>query len=132
MNAHYKPRHEPLLYFKPKGSTLRWCGDGKQNTLWNIPRDSSNIFHPTQKPIALAYKAIANHTSQSILDPFMGAGSTGIAATQLGRKFIGIELDPKYFDTACKRIEASQRQGVLFQPKPQQKPNQNKLISGRS
>jgi DNA modification methylase len=52
--------------------------------------------------------------SSTILDPFMGSGTTGIAAVQMGRKFIGIEREPKYFDIACKRIEDAQRQGDMF------------------
>ena len=51
-----------------------------------------------------------------ILDPFMGSGSTGVAAVQMGRKFIGIEREPKYFEIACRRIEDAQRQESLFEP----------------
>jgi site-specific DNA-methyltransferase (adenine-specific) len=51
---------------------------------------------------------------QTILDPFMGSGTTGVAAVQMGRKFIGIERDERYFDIACKRIEDAQRQGDMF------------------
>jgi DNA modification methylase len=51
---------------------------------------------------------------QTILDPFMGSGTTGVAAVQMGRSFIGIEREPKYFDIACKRIEDAQRQGDFF------------------
>ena len=53
---------------------------------------------------------------QTILDPFMGSGTTGVACANLGRKFIGIEIEPKYFDIACKRIDQAQRQGQMFQP----------------
>ena len=72
--------------------------------------------HPTQKPIGVMKWAIGhlpepNHTS---LDPFMGSGTTGVAAVQMGRKFIGIEREPKYFDIAYKRIEDAQRQGDMF------------------
>ena len=59
---------------------------------------------------------IGNSTSpgETILDPFMGSGTTGVAAVQMGRKFIGIEREPKYFDIACRRIEDAQRQGDMF------------------
>lgn len=71
--------------------------------------------HPTQKPIALMRWCIAKLAApQTILDPFMGSGSTGVAAVQMGRDFIGIEREPKYFDIACRRIEEAQRQGDLF------------------
>lgn len=72
--------------------------------------------HPTQKPIGVM-KWCINHLpegSNTILDPFMGSGTTGVASVQMGRKFIGIEREPKYFDIACKRIEDAQRQGDMF------------------
>ncbi len=53
-------------------------------------------------------------TTGTVCDPFMGSGSTGVAAVQMGRDFIGIERDPKYFDIACKRIEGAQRQRDMF------------------
>ena len=72
--------------------------------------------HPTQKPVELMKWCIAQCTDnpQTILDPFMGSGTTGVAAVQMGRKFIGIEREPSYFDIACRRIEDAQRQGRLF------------------
>ena len=72
--------------------------------------------HPTQKPIGVMAWAI-NHVpapNRLILDPFMGSGTTGVAAMNLGRSFIGIEREPKYFDIACRRIEDAQRQGRLI------------------
>ena len=72
--------------------------------------------HPTVKPLGLMrkYVGICSHADQTILDPFMGSGTTGVAAVQMGRDFIGIEREPKYFDIACRRIEQAQRQGDLF------------------
>ena len=70
--------------------------------------------HPTQKPVPLMRRLLESTTAQTILDPFMGSGTTGVAAVQMGRKFIGIEREPKYFDIACKRIEDAQRQGDMF------------------
>ena len=52
--------------------------------------------------------------ASTILDPFMGSGTTGVACAKLGRKFIGIEIEPKYFDIACKRIEAAYAQPDMF------------------
>lgn len=72
--------------------------------------------HPTQKPLPLM-KWCISHLPDSvsiILDPYLGSGTTGVAAVQMGRKFIGIEREPKYFDIACKRIEDAQRQGDMF------------------
>jgi len=59
--------------------------------------------------------------AKTICDPFMGSGTTGVAALQLGRRFIGIELDPGYFDIACKRIEEAWKQPRLF-AEPKRKP----------
>jgi len=72
--------------------------------------------HPTQKPVALMAWCIsqAANNPQTILDPFMGSGTTGVAAMNLQRQFIGIEREPKYFDIACRRIEDAQRQGRLI------------------
>ena len=73
--------------------------------------------HPTQKPVRLMTWCIEQlGNPQTILDPFMGSGTTGVAAIQLGRKFIGIEREPKYFDIACHRIEQAAAQGQLFEP----------------
>jgi DNA modification methylase len=105
MNAQYKQRHEPCLYFKPKGSTLRWCGATTEATVWSQDRDGINEFHPTQKPVALAAKAIGNHEAATVLDLFLGSGSTLIAAEQLGRKCYGIEISPQYCDVIVKRWE---------------------------
>ena len=70
--------------------------------------------HPTQKPLALMKWCLKWVSAQTILDPFMGSGTTGVAAVQMGRDFIGVEREPKYFDIACRRIEQAQRQGDLF------------------
>lgn len=78
---------------------------------------TNNEFHPTEKPIGLMCKFV-EWTSGTILDPFMGSGTTGVAAIQMGRKFIGIEREQKYFDIACKRIEQAVAQPQLFEPEP--------------
>ena len=72
--------------------------------------------HPTQKPIGVMEWAI-NHVpdpNNIILDPFMGSGTTGVACVNLGRQFIGIEREEKYFDIACRRIEDAYRQPRLI------------------
>jgi DNA modification methylase len=75
--------------------------------------------HPTQKPVALIEWCIQQtKTAGTILDPFMGSGTTGVACAKLGRKFIGIEIEPKYFDIACKRIDEAYRQPRLFADAP--------------
>ena len=102
----------------------------RSGRVWNGGQTAHNIFeadsyrfgqpgkvdHPTQKPLSLMKwnAELLTNPGQMILDPFMGSGSTGCAATELGRSFIGIEREPKYFDIACKRIEDAQRQGDFF------------------
>ena len=82
-------------------------------------KDLQGAAHPTQKPVALMEWSIGFTWSETILDPFMGSGTTGVACIKLGRKFIGIEIEPKYFDIACRRIEEAWRQPRLFDdPKP--------------
>jgi site-specific DNA-methyltransferase (adenine-specific) len=83
--------------------------------------ERSGFDHPTVKPQYVMQKAIksASHQGDTVLDCFMGTGSTGVAAIQLGRKFIGIERESKYFDIACQRIEQAVAQGQLFEPEPQ-------------
>ena len=75
------------------------------------------VGHPTQKPLRLMRWCLAFlPDAQDILDPFMGSGTTGVAAVEMGKRFVGIEQDPEYFDMACRRIEAAQRQANLFDP----------------
>ena len=70
--------------------------------------------HPTQKPVALMEWCLGFVEGQSILDPYMGSGTTGVACMNLGRKFIGIEIEERYFNIAVERIDQAQRQGRLF------------------
>ncbi len=79
------------------------------------PRTGNN-FAATEKPVLLMERLIKCNVGQTILDPFMGSGTSGGACMNLGRKFIVIEIEPKYFDIACKRIDQAQRQGQLFTP----------------
>lgn len=85
--------------------------------------------HPTQKPLALMEWCLKWVSSPLVVDPFMGSGTTGVACINLGRRFIGIEKDPKYFEIACKRIahavERSKQR--LFEPDPEPQPNQPEL-----
>ena len=94
---------------------FRWNGMIRQN---GEPRGD----HPTQKPIGVMDWAIGQlpDDANTILDPFMGSGTTGVACVKLGRKFIGIEIEPKYFDIACRRIQAAVDAPDMFieQPKP--------------
>lgn len=87
-------------------------------------------LHPTQKPVSLMKWCIdLTKNTQIILDPFMGSGTTGVAAIQMGRKFIGIEREESYFNIACERIEQATKQASLFDvQEPQVKPQQEQLL----
>lgn len=95
----------------------RWNAGGKRGVYThNVNNAERSGLHPTEKPRRLMSEIIADFTSpdELILDPFMGSGTTGVAAVMAGRSFIGIEMNETYFDLACRRIEDAQRQGSLF------------------
>ena len=95
-----------------------WSSQQRAARIFDYPRSlalQDGKEHPTQKPIALMKWCIDMlPKAQTILDPFLGSGTTGVAAVQMGRKFIGIEREERYFEIACKRIEQAQRQGDMF------------------
>lgn len=94
-----------------------------------IVPDATLDGHPCPKPLGwgVALVGALSSEDETILDPFMGSGTTGVACAKLGRKFIGIEIEPKYFDIACKRISDAYKQGDMFieRPKP---PTQEAMI----
>ena len=88
---------------------------------WNgmIRKGDDVRVHPTQKPVGVMEWCLTHiPDAQTILDPFMGSGTTGVACAKLGRKFIGIELEPKYFDIACSRIQKAYDQPDMFIEQP--------------
>jgi DNA modification methylase len=95
-------------------------GKGRQpDTYFPGSLDTDKNGHPCPKPLNVM-KWLVRRVSLSgtILDPFMGSGTTGVACAKLGRKFIGIEIEPKYFDIACRRIEQAYKQPDFFIEKP--------------
>lgn len=86
--------------------------------------------HPVPKPVGWMKWSVklGSLPGQTILDPFMGSGTTGVACVKLGRRFIGIEIEPKYFDIACRRIEDAYKQPDLFVAQPAQKAEQLSLL----
>jgi len=123
-----------LVWDKKNGKTdfadceLAWTNLAKAvrriEWLWNgmIRKGDDVRQHPTQKPTGVMEWCIGHlpASTESILDPFMGSGTTGVACAKMGRKFTGIELDERYFDIACRRIEEAYAQPDLFvePPKP--------------
>ena len=108
-----------MVWFYParKKEILRhkWAG------IFGTEKEDSPIrVHPTQKPIGLIIKCIQRlpDNPQIIFDPCMGSGTTGVACAKMGRKFIGIEIEEKYFNIACKRIEDAYKQPDMFIERP--------------
>lgn len=86
--------------------------DKRPTDVIRAPR-TGNEHHPTEKPVALMEQFV-RWTAGTVVDPFMGSGTTGVACANLGRPFVGIELEARYFDIACERIAAAYAQGRLF------------------
>jgi DNA modification methylase len=105
LNANYKQKHEPCLYWKPRGKSLNFIGSTTETTIWEINKDGVNKLHPTQKPVELSHKAISNHSGNIVLDLFGGSGATMVACEKLNRACYMMELDPKYCDVIVKRWE---------------------------
>ncbi len=104
----YHWQHEPCWYaVRKKG---HWTGDRKQTTLWTIPsRDQdTDTIHGTQKPVECMRRPICNNSNSkdAIYDPFLGSGTTLIAAQTTGRRCLGIEIDPRYVDVAIRRWQS--------------------------
>lgn len=133
LNAFGLPLHNILVWEKDNCTPNRWfmkngefilfMHNGKSVPIKHLGSKTVNKFksvlgkekqHPTQKPLELMTFLVSNCLGKNVLDPFMGSGTTGVAAVQMGRKFIGIEREKKYFDIACQRIENAQRQENLF------------------
>lgn len=95
---------------------MAWTNYDKPSKRLDLPVGRVEFGHPTQKPIALIEWCLdmAPKTTKKVVDPFMGSGTTGVACANMGKTFYGIEREPKYFDIACKRIEAAYAQGRLF------------------
>lgn len=110
-----------LIWDKPTLPTMSdfemaWTNLDKPSKRISKPRPSGNRYHPTQKPISLIKHCIELCTQENdlVLDPFMGSGTTGVACAELGRRFIGIEIDKDYFEIARKRIETAYAQMIMF------------------
>ena len=114
----YKPDAPPSM----SSVELAWTNidQNSRQISWSIAAtNAERVGHPTQKPLAVMMWTIKQIGSpQSVIDPFMGSGTTGVACVKLGRKFIGIETDERYFDIACRRIDAAERQPDMFVAKP--------------
>ena len=121
--ADYLPASMGWLYWEKRmggdfaDGELAWTSQDRALRQFSYFKKNSGYEHPTQKPVELMCWCIdiCKNNPQTILDPFMGSGTTGVAAVQMDRSFIGIEREKKYFDIAAKRIEQAAAQGKLFQ-----------------
>lgn len=104
--GHYHHKHEPCWYAYREGKPAQWSGDRSQTTLWEIDKPvKSETGHSTQKPVECMARPIRNHDFELVYDPFLGSGTTLIAAEQLDRRCFGMEIDPKYCDVILARWE---------------------------
>ena len=105
--GHYHFQHEPCWYVVRKGRSANWRGGRKQSTVWRIAHRKSETGHSTQKPVECMRRPIVNHTAQGegVYDPFLGSGTTLIAAEMTGRVCCGVEIDPAYVDVIIDRWE---------------------------
>ena len=108
---HY--RHEPLIYARKPGTPIGrgragWYGGNAETSVFEIPRPKANRDHPTAKPVELISRLMANSSTfgDVVLDPFLGSGTTIIAAERLSRRAFGVEIDPIYVEVAIARWEA--------------------------
>lgn len=103
----YQWQHEPILYGWIEGKAHKWRADRKQTTILNFDKPQRNAEHPTMKPIELLAYLMGNSSDAGdvVLDPFLGSGSTMVAAEQLGRVCFGVELEPKYCQVIVERMK---------------------------
>jgi site-specific DNA-methyltransferase (adenine-specific) len=104
-----------------------WNGGGKRGVFTHPVNTDRQGEHPTEKPVPLMLDLVTlySNAGQVVFDPFMGSGTTGIACLKRGRRFVGVERNLKWFDLACRRIEAAQRQADLFVQPTKAAPMQN-------
>lgn len=95
----------------------RWNAGGKRGVYTHMTNQKTRHgAHPTEKPVSLMSEIVFDFTNEGevVCDPFMGSGTTGVACVKLGRRFVGIEQDPAYFEIACERVRAAVRQPDMF------------------
>lgn len=106
MGREFRKRHELIVHgWGSDTPVVSSEGHAHDDILEFSPISASKRVHPAEKPVSLIRDELLRVCGEVILDPFMGSGSTGVAALQSGRKFIGVEIEPKYFEIACSRLE---------------------------
>jgi DNA modification methylase len=110
--------NKPERGFTLAEAELAWTNIDTVIRVFDGVRSDPGREHPTQKPLALMKWCVSRLKGRHILDPFMGSGTTGVAAVQAGRRFSGIEIVPEYFDIACRRVSEAIKQPDLFVERP--------------
>jgi site-specific DNA-methyltransferase (adenine-specific) len=120
----------PILFYG-KDPFLQDGKGGRPNSIRDEQPNREVVDHPCPKPLGWMNWAVwrGSRVGEVVLDPFMGSGTTGVAALQLGRKFIGIEREEKYFDIACRRIDDAMKQDQLFNAAEWEAPEQITMFS---
>lgn len=114
----WRHQHELILFCEGESAPKVPTGDG--DVIEHRSEPIGDREHLAQKPVGLMKRLVEKTTPAGgvVLDPFMGSGTTGVACEQLGRRFVGIEVERRYFDIACERIAAAKNQGELLPPEP--------------
>lgn len=110
-----------------------WNGGGRRGVFTHCVNTDRQGEHPTEKPVSLMVELVGLYSNpgQTICDPFMGSGSTGVAAAKTGRRFVGIEMNERWFDLSCRRIEAALKSSGKYK-RQRHAEGQQSLLFGES
>lgn len=125
LNGSPAPQHD-VIWFATKGD-YKLPGERPKSVVRAMRLPGEELVHPNQKPQSLMADLVTSYAPKesTVLDCFLGSGSTGMACIETGRRFIGCELDPRHFDTACKRMEEAYGKGSLFESVPDDQTQSN-------
>jgi site-specific DNA-methyltransferase (adenine-specific) len=116
----YRRQHEMVMISHREGGKLLWRDNAvaARNIFEMMP--PRERFHPNEKPLGMVEHFLNLHSApgQTVLDPFMGSGTTLVACARMGRTGIGVEIEPRFFDIACERVTAAYKQGDMFREPP--------------
>lgn len=126
MGTYWRNQHENIV-FASNGMPAPMLDRGKGSVLDGTAVTPSAREHPTEKPVDLLLEIVDAVPGALVCDPFMGSGPTGVAALRAGRRFVGCEINPTHFDTACRQLEAAHRAPRLFTPNPPS-PSEQKVL----
>lgn len=127
MGAYWRNQHENIV-FASNGMPTAMLDRGMASVITCPNVSPTARVHPTEKPVDLLVTMIDAVPGDVVLDPFMGSGSTGVAAVRAGRKFVGMEINPGHFETACRRIRAEVNRPRMFTAERAPDPKQEALL----